>query len=239
MDEGTYRRQAVSKNHRGDRPSRVHGRPDRAALWAVFVALAALVAAALSATGANAATGSGGTSTEPECVETEFGDRLLRLGDCGEDVQTLNWLLNSKRYASDVGFHEQFDDATDGAVRTLQDRAGIGADGVVDADTRDELRGGMRTRTASWYGPGFWRNETACGKKLRRKTVGVAHKRLPCGTKVVFNKGGRWLRTKVIDRGPYAKGVSWDLTQKAAEALGVDVTEKVRSAVVKRRSASS
>jgi rare lipoprotein A (peptidoglycan hydrolase) len=40
----------------------------------------------------------------------------------------------------------------------------------------------------------------------------------------------------VIDRGPFMKGVSWDLTQKAAERLGVDVTETVRSAVVKRPS---
>ena len=239
MNEGGYRRQAVSKNQRGDRPSRVHGRPDRAALWAVFVALAALAAAVLSTAGANAATGSGGTPTTPQCPETEFGDRVLRLGDCGTDVKTLNWLLKTKRYASAVGLHERFDDPTDTAVREFQERAGLATDGIVDGGTHDELRAGMKRRTASWYGPGFWRNETACGKKLRRKTVGVAHKRLPCGTKVVFNKGGRWLRTKVIDRGPYVKGVKWDLTQKAAEALGVDVTEKVRSAVVKRRSASS
>jgi hypothetical protein len=235
MDEGTHRRQAVSENQRGDRPSRVHGRPDRAALWAVFVALAALVAAWLSAASADAAGGSGGTSTGAECVETDFGERALRLGDCGDDVQTLNWLLKTKRYASSVGLHEQFDEPTDTAVRELQGRAGLTADGVVDGGTRDELRGGMKTRTASWYGPGFWRNETACGKKLRRKTIGVAHKRLPCGTKVVFNNGERWLRTKVIDRGPYAKGVNWDLTQRAAETLGTEVTEKVRSAVVKRR----
>jgi hypothetical protein len=234
MDEGGYRRQAVSNNQRGDRPSRVHGRPDRAALWAVFVALAALVAAALSATSADAASGSGGTSTGPACVETEFGVRVLRLGDCGEDVQTLNWLLRARPYGSEVGLHEQFDETTDGAVREVQSRNGLTADGIVDGETHDELRGAMKRRTASWYGPGFWRNETACGKKLRRRTVGVAHKRLPCGTKVVFNKGGEWLRTKVIDRGPYAKGVNWDLTQRAAEALGTEVTERVRSAVVER-----
>jgi hypothetical protein len=235
MNEGGYRRQAVSKNQRGDRSSRVHGRPDRAALWAVFVALAALVAALLSATSANAAGGSGGTSTGPECATTEFGDRVLRLGDCGDDVRTLNWLLNAKRYTSAVGLHDQFDEATDAEVRKVQDRAGQPADGVVDGATRDELRSGMKRRTASWYGPGFWRNKTACGKRLRRRTVGVAHKRLPCGTKVVFHKGGRWLRTKVIDRGPYVKGRTWDLTQRAAEALGMEVTEPVRSAVVKRR----
>lgn len=235
MDEGGYRRQAVSNNRRGDRPSRVHGRPDRAALWAVFVALALLAAAVLRSTSADAASGSGGTPTAPECPPGEFGDRDLRLGDCGTDVKTLNWLLNTKRYATEVGLHDQFDDPTDAAVREFQERAELANDGVVDSGTRDELRREMKRKTASWYGPGFWRNETACGKELRRKTVGVAHRRLPCGTKVVFNKGGRWLRTKVIDRGPFVKGVRWDLTQKAAETLGVEVTEKVRAAVVKRR----
>ena len=93
----------------------------------------------------------------------------------------------------------------------------------------------MNRKTASWYGPGFWRNETACGKELRRGTIGVAHKRLPCGTKVTFNKGGRWLRARVIDRGPFAKGVNWDLTQAAAEALGVEYTESVRSAVIEKK----
>lgn len=235
MEEGGYRRQAVSNNRRGDRPSRVHGRPDRAALWAVFLAVGALLAAAVSATTANGQSGSGGTSTEPECAAVRFGDRSLRLGDCGDDVHTLNWLLKARPYGTGVGLHDRFDDPTDAAVRKLQTRADLTTDGVVDTGTRRELKRSMKTRTASWYGPGFWRNKTACGMKLRRKTIGVAHRRLPCGTRVVFNKGGRWLRAKVIDRGPFVKGISWDLTHRAAEALGMELTEKVRAAVVDRR----
>ena len=77
-----------------------------------------------------------------------------------------------------------------------------------------------KRRQATWYGPGFYGNDTACGKRLRRSTIGVAHKKLPCGTRVTFNKGGRWLRAKVIDRGPYSKGVRWDLTEAAAQELG-------------------
>ena len=86
----------------------------------------------------------------------------------------------------------------------------------------------MKSRTASWYGPGFWRNDTACGKRLRRKTIGVAHKRLPCGTKVVFSKGGRWLRTKVIDRGPFTNDATWDLTKAAAKKLDFETTDEIR-----------
>ena len=50
--------------------------------------------------------------------------------------------------------------------------------------------------------------------------VGVAHKKLPCGTRVDFAHEGRWARAKVIDRGPYITGRKWDLTQRLAERLG-------------------
>ena len=232
MYEGEFRREAEVNNRGGDRPSRVHGRPDRVALWAVFLGLAAMIAAAASAATAGAA-GSGGTATPGVCEDIAFGDRPLQLGDCGDDVKTLNWVLGSKAYATGVGLDEEFGDLTDAAVRTLQRRAGMSENGVVDDPTREELRASMKRRTASWYGPGFWRNETACGKVLKRSTIGVAHKRLPCGTRVTLNKGGRWLRTKVVDRGPYMRGVSWDLTQAAAEALGMEHTERVRAAVIK------
>jgi Lytic transglycolase/Putative peptidoglycan binding domain len=232
MYEGEFRREAEINNRGGDRPSRVHGRPDRVALWAVFLGLAAMIAAAASAATAGAA-GSGGTATPGVCEDTAFGDRPLQLGDCGDDVKTLNWVLGSKPYATGIRLDEEFSDLTDAAVRELQVRAEINADGVVDDDTREALRASMKRRTASWYGPGFWRNETACGRVLKRSTVGVAHKRLPCGTKVTFNRGNRWLRTKVVDSGPYARGASWDLTQAAAEALGMEHTESVRAAVIK------
>jgi rare lipoprotein A (peptidoglycan hydrolase) len=83
---------------------------------------------------------------------------------------------------------------------------------------------------ATWYGPGFFGNRTACGETLSRRTMGVAHKRLPCGSKVVLRYKGRYVRTKVIDRGPYAHGAKWDLTQAAARALGFEYTDDVRVA---------
>jgi hypothetical protein len=233
MYEGQSRREA-GYNRRGDQPSRVHGRPDRIALWAVYVAVAAVIAAAASAATADAQGGTGGASTTGECIDARFGDRPLRLGDCGDDVRTLNWVMSSKAYAAGVGLDESFDDPTDGAVRTFQERAGLDPTGVVDDGTRAALMGSMKRHTATWYGPGFWGNETACGKELERDTIGVAHKRLPCGTKVTFYRGGRWVRTKVIDRGPFARGVRWDLTQAAAERLGMEQTESVRSAVIKQ-----
>jgi peptidoglycan lytic transglycosylase len=78
----------------------------------------------------------------------------------------------------------------------------------------------LRIAGASWYGPGLYGRHTACGETLRPNTIGVAHKRLPCGTVVKFVFHGHTLITQVIDRGPYVRGRAWDLTTAASEALG-------------------
>ena len=67
----------------------------------------------------------------------------------------------------------------------------------------------------SWYGPGFYGNNGACGLVpggIQKDTVGVAHRTLPCGTKVTFRYKGRTVTTMVIDRGPYVSGRIWDMT---------------------------
>jgi peptidoglycan lytic transglycosylase len=75
-------------------------------------------------------------------------------------------------------------------------------------------------KAATWYGPGFWGKRTACGTMLTPTTIGVAHRKLPCGTTVTFSYGGRSVTTTVIDRGPFRKGYAWDLTKKAAKRVG-------------------
>ena len=84
---------------------------------------------------------------------------------------------------------------------------------------------------ATWYGPGFYGRRTACGQTLRPGTLGVAHRSLPCGTAVKFVFGGRQVVTRVIDRGPYAKGFAWDLTNGTREALGFEGSGRIRYAV--------
>jgi rare lipoprotein A (peptidoglycan hydrolase) len=84
---------------------------------------------------------------------------------------------------------------------------------------------------ASWYGPGLWGNKTACGQTLRPGTMGVAHKKLPCGTTVKFVYHGKTVVTEVIDRGPYVKGRAWDLTKAVSDALDFEGVGRVRYAV--------
>ena len=78
--------------------------------------------------------------------------------------------------------------------------------------------------SATLYGPGFYGRRTACGVVLRRRTIGVAHRWLPCGTPVSIYYQGRSLIVPVIDRGPYANGANWDLTMAAGRALGMNTT---------------
>jgi hypothetical protein len=80
---------------------------------------------------------------------------------------------------------------------------------------------------ATWYGPGFYGKTTACGITLTPETVGVAHRALPCGTQVSILYRGHTLVVPVIDRGPFANGADWDLTQAAAESLGITETSRV------------
>ena len=72
---------------------------------------------------------------------------------------------------------------------------------------------------ASWYGPGFYGNRTACGQTLTGGIRGVANRSLPCGTKVRLFYRGRSTTARVIDRGPYSGGRSWDLTPATKRAL--------------------
>lgn len=77
-------------------------------------------------------------------------------------------------------------------------------------------------RNISWYGPGFYGRRTACGQALTTSLVGVAHRTLPCGTKVIFKNpsNGRTVTLTVVDRGPYVSGRNWDLTGGACLKLG-------------------
>ena len=113
-------------------------------------------------------------------------------------------------------------------------QAGTGGASTVTAEApvgQDLVFSPFRMAGASWYGPGFYGNKTACGQTLRATTIGVAHRNLPCGTMVKFVYGGHAVIAPVIDRGPFVKGRAWDLTAAASEALEFDGAGLVRYAI--------
>jgi rare lipoprotein A (peptidoglycan hydrolase) len=114
---------------------------------------------------------------------------------------------------------------------------GTGSGGASASPEQYESSQDARARTAeydrvkaTWYGPGLYGNRLACGGRLRHSTIGVAHKSLRCGTKVALKYRGRTVVVPVIDRGPYARGVSYDLTEATAKQLGMTQTVRLAAA---------
>ena len=74
-----------------------------------------------------------------------------------------------------------------------------------------------RRAHASWYA--LYGGALACGGTLGYNTQGVAHKTLPCGTRLTLRYRGRSVRVRVIDRGPYVGGRDFDLTGATKRSL--------------------
>lgn len=84
---------------------------------------------------------------------------------------------------------------------------------------------------ASYYADSLAGNPTASGEPYDPQQLTAAHRSLPFGSVVdVVRRDGRWVRVRITDRGPFAKGRVIDLSRRAAEAIGmiqagvVDVT---------------
>ncbi len=121
------------------------------------------------------------------------------------------------------------------ALRAVPDTSGATAAASTAAETGTATIY-KRTR-ATWYG--LFGHRTACGVRLTRSTMGVAHKTLPCGTKIAVYLDGHTIEVPVIDRGPYAKGVALDLTWAAAQAIGMEGTDHVGWTPLDDRSAGT
>ncbi len=199
------------------------GRPDRVAMWAVLLGFALVLIAATSAQAA-----------------TRLGDRTLHVPMKGRDVRQLQSQLKDRGLlpASATALYGPL---TRTAVRRYQRSRCLPVDGIAGPATIAALRsraprcesstragsGGarsrsnLRSRVVTWYGPGMYGRRTACGDKLTSRLLGVAHRTLPCGTRVRFVHGGRDVVARVVDRGPHVAGVHYDLTWAAARRLGV------------------
>ncbi|MFW6413017.1 MAG: septal ring lytic transglycosylase RlpA family protein, partial [Oceanicaulis sp.] len=81
----------------------------------------------------------------------------------------------------------------------------------------------VETGLASWYGPGFDGNLTASGEIFDAAAMSAAHPSLPLPSlaRVTCLESGRSVLVRVNDRGPFVEDRIIDLSQAAAEALGM------------------
>lgn len=154
--------------------------------------------------------------------------RTLRIERRNEDRK---WELLKKVDASD-GVYRRFYKPDVRGRREL--RVVFNGDDLNAPAKRRERLWIYRRAEATWYGPGFYGNTTACGQTLRRDTLGVAHRTLECGTRVHFLYKQRTITVRVIDRGPYGKA-DWDLTSATAKRLGFEGREEVGYIAPRRR----
>lgn len=87
---------------------------------------------------------------------------------------------------------------------------------------------------ASWYGPGFEGNPTANGDIFDPHLFTAASKELPFGTWLYVEYEGRGVVVVINDRGPYIDGRILDLSQAAAEAIGMSGIGWVRAEILIR-----
>ena len=80
--------------------------------------------------------------------------------------------------------------------------------------------GETRPMLTSWYGPGFVGNLTANGEVYTAREFTAAHKELPFGTKLKVCYDS-CVTVRINDRGPYIGQRELDLSQAAAEAIGL------------------
>jgi rare lipoprotein A (peptidoglycan hydrolase) len=118
------------------------------------------------------------------------------------------------------------------AVAALAGTGGVGVPGSPSANIGPTKARVHRSGIATWFGPGFYGKQTACGQVLTPETVGVANRTLPCGTLVKVSYRGHLVTLPVIDRGPYGTGADWDLTTGAARTLGVEDTVRIGTRII-------
>jgi len=76
---------------------------------------------------------------------------------------------------------------------------------------------------ASWYGDEFQGKTTASGETFDKNDLTAAHPSLPLGSTVeVTNpKTGQSVEVEINDRGPKKPGRTIDLSERAAEEIGI------------------
>jgi rare lipoprotein A len=94
---------------------------------------------------------------------------------------------------------------------------------------------------ASWYGPGFDGHHTSNGDIFYRDELTAASRTLPFGSfaRITNLDNGRSVVVRVNDRGPYVRGRGIDLSEAAAQRVGLRYEGIARVRVARLETASA
>jgi rare lipoprotein A len=90
---------------------------------------------------------------------------------------------------------------------------------------------------ASYYSTGFWFKRTSSGERFMPFAYTAAHRTLPFGTtvKVKNISSGKYVFVRITDRGPFKKGRIIDLSEQAANHIGIKKNGTGRIMIFTRR----
>src|SRR5919109_910268 len=119
------------------------------------------------------------------------------------------------------------------ALRAYQARAGLPQTGVLDDATFHRLAPRapcVQDGLAAWSGKAYKGRQTASGERFAPEALMAAHRTLPFGTRVrVTNlETNQAVEVQITDRGPKTKEHLIDLSQAAAEQIGLRRRGEVR-----------
>jgi rare lipoprotein A len=100
---------------------------------------------------------------------------------------------------------------------------GLRAEPPARAEIEQALQREIDRGKASWYGKRFHGRRTASGERFNMYALTAAHPSLPFGTRLRVRhvESGREVEVRINDRGPHVDGRILDLSQAAAQALGM------------------
>jgi rare lipoprotein A len=151
-------------------------------------------------------------------------------------VATCNFGCRTTPAQSHAGTGRSHFDAPGAAVQANVSPA---PSAVVLANAANTPVGASFEGIASWYGPGFAGRPTASGEPFDPAAATCAHRTLPFGTRLRVTRidgtaAGASIELLVNDRGPHVDGRILDVSQSAAQRLGLvrDGLGRVRAEIL-------
>lgn len=124
--------------------------------------------------------------------------------------------LDTDRTARDGSYQVRHEARETGGGAVRVSFSGDRQNGPVSADLGRMTA--YRSTRASYYA--LYGGALACGGRLGYDSLVVAHRSLPCGTRVTVRYQGRIVHARVRDRGPFVGGREFDLAGAVARRVG-------------------